>query len=64
MIFLIVQLIIVGTVLYLINSFLPIDGKIKAIINLVIVIAVCLWLLEGFGLLTTPTWGHFPRIAR
>jgi hypothetical protein len=48
---LIVVLIVVGVVLWLINNYLPMDGKIKSILNAVVVIAVVLWLLQIFGLL-------------
>lgn len=48
---LIVLLIIVGVILYLINNYLPMDGKIKSILNIVVVIAVILWLLRSFGML-------------
>lgn len=48
---LIVVLAIVGVILYLINRYLPMDGKIKSILNIVVVIAVILWLLRSFGLL-------------
>ena len=48
----IIILIIVGVLLYLINRYLPMDGKIKQILNIVIVIAVIIWLLKAFGLLT------------
>ncbi len=41
----------IGVVLYLINTLIPMDPKIKTIINVVIVLAVCLWLLQIFGLL-------------
>lgn len=47
---LIIILIIVGVVLYLVNSLIPMDQKIKTILNAVVVICVLLWLLEGFGL--------------
>jgi divalent metal cation (Fe/Co/Zn/Cd) transporter len=46
-------LIIVGVVLWLINSFIPMAGSIKSILNAVVVIAVIIWLLNVFGLLTT-----------
>jgi cation transporter-like permease len=42
---LIVVLIVVGVVLYLINNYLPMDPKIKQILNIVVVIFVILWLL-------------------
>lgn len=49
---LLIMLVIVGVVLYLINTLIPMDPKIKTIINVVVVIAVCLWLLQAFGLLS------------
>ncbi len=48
---LIVVLLVVGVILYLINNYLPMDGKIKNILNVVVVIAVILWLLQAFGIL-------------
>jgi hypothetical protein len=44
-------LIVVGVLLWLINNYLPMDGKIKSILNGVVVIAVVLWLLQVFGVL-------------
>jgi hypothetical protein len=44
-------LIVVGVLLWLVNTFIPMDGKIKAILNFVVVAAVVLWLLYGFGIL-------------
>jgi hypothetical protein len=47
----IVVLIVVGVVLYLINTYIPMAGSIKAILNAVVVIFVLLWLLSVFGLI-------------
>jgi hypothetical protein len=44
-------LIVVGVILWLINSFIPMDSKIKSILNIVVVIAVVIWLLQAFGVL-------------
>ena len=44
-------LIIVGILLWLINRFIPMDYKIKMILNVVVVIAVIIWLIRGSGLL-------------
>ncbi len=44
-------LIIVGVLLYLINNYLPIDAKIKKIINIVAIGGVVFWLLKIFGIL-------------
>ncbi|MBL8667360.1 MAG: hypothetical protein JNM48_07865 [Rhodospirillales bacterium] len=48
----VIVLIIVGVLLWLVNTYVPMDGKIKTILNVVVVIAVILWLLQGFGLLS------------
>lgn len=47
----VLTLIIVGVLLWAINNFIPMDGKIKSILNVVVVVAVILWLLYGFGIL-------------
>lgn len=47
----VITLIVVGVVLWLINTYVPMDSKIKTILNVVIVIVVILWLLQGFGVL-------------
>jgi len=46
----IVTLIVVGLLLYLIGL-IPMDGTIKQIIRVVVIIAVIVWLLQTFGLL-------------
>jgi hypothetical protein len=48
---LVITLIIVGVLLWLVNTYIPMDGKIKKIINVVVVIVVILWLLHVFGVL-------------
>ena len=48
---LVVVLIVVGVLLWLINTYIPMDAKIKSILNAVVVIAVVIWLLQVFGLL-------------
>ena len=47
----VVTLIIVGVLLWLVNAHIPMDGKIKSILNAVVVIAVIIWLLYAFGIL-------------
>lgn len=46
-------IIIVGVLLWLINSFIPMDHNIKTILNVVVVIVLIVWLLKVFGILTT-----------
>lgn len=59
MIQVIVALIVVGVLLWLVNSMIPMDAKIKTILNVVVVIAVVLWLLSFFGLLDGGAWGSY-----
>jgi hypothetical protein len=47
----IVVLIVVGVLLWLVNSYIPMAGSIKTILNAVVVIVVVLWLLSVFGLI-------------
>ena len=47
----VITLIVVGVLLWLVNSYVPMDAKIKRILNIVVVIAVVLWLLNAFGLI-------------
>jgi hypothetical protein len=44
-------LVVVGVLLWLVNSFIPMQGTIKSILNAVVVICVVVWLLNVFGLL-------------
>jgi hypothetical protein len=48
---LVIVLVIVGVLLWLVNNYLPMDGKIKTILNVVVVIGVVIWLLQALGVL-------------
>ena len=48
----VIALIIVGVALWVINRYIPMASSIKTILNLVVVIAVCVWVLQAAGL-----WG-------
>jgi hypothetical protein len=50
---LIVPLVVVGVVLWLINSFIPMASSIKTILNVVVVVCVGVWVLQATGL-----WGN------
>lgn len=52
LIHIIIVLVVVGILLWLINNYVPMDGKIKSILNAVVVIVVILYLLQAFGLLS------------
>lgn len=49
---LVVTLVVIGLLLWLVNTYIPMDSKIKNILNAVVVIGVVLWLLDLFGLLS------------
>ncbi len=46
-------LVVVGVLLWLVNSFIPMQSSIKKILNAIVVIAVVLWLLNIFGLFSS-----------
>jgi len=48
---LVIVLVVVGVVLWMINSYIPMQATIKKILNVVVVIAVIVWLLSVFGLI-------------
>ena len=53
LIHLVIVLIVVGVLLWLVNKFIPMDKKIKSILNIVVVIGVVLWLLNAFGIFSS-----------
>lgn len=53
----VIVLIVVGVLLWLINAYIPMDRKIKNILNIVVVIGVVIWLLKAFGV-----WGSAANI--
>ena len=48
---LVIILIVVGLLLWLVNNYIPMDSKIKTILNVIVVIVVIIWLLQAFGVL-------------
>ena len=58
----VLTLIVVGVILWLINSFIPMQGTIKTILNLVVVIAVILWVLHGFCVINNSGEVHLPVV--
>lgn len=47
----IIVLIVAGVALYLINAYIPMDAKIKKILNWVVVIVLVIWLITLSGIL-------------
>ncbi len=48
---LVFALVAVGVLLWLVNTYVPMDGKIKRILNIVVVVLVVVWLLQVFGVI-------------
>ena len=47
---LVVALIVLGILLWLVNNYIPMDGKIKQLVNVVVVVGAVLWCLQAFGI--------------
>lgn len=50
---LVIALIVVGVALWLINNYIPMASSIKSILNVVVVVAVVIWVLQAVGM-----WGR------
>ena len=59
----VIVLIVVGVLLWLVNSFIPMAGSIKSILNALVVICVVVWLLNAFGLMHYITNFHLNRVG-
>jgi len=59
---LLLTLIIIGVVLYLVNTMIPMDDKIKTIINIVVILVILVWLLGVFGVLGNIGTVQVPRV--
>lgn len=53
----VVALIVVGVLLWLVNTYIPMDAKIKKIINIVVVVVVVIWLMKVLGV-----WGYLSSV--
>lgn len=54
---LIIAIVVVGVILYLINAYIPMDDKIKKVLNIVVVIVLVVWLLKILG-----AWAYLGRV--
>lgn len=57
---LLVVLVVVGLLLSLLNQS-AIDPRIRTVINVIVILVVCLWLLEAVGLFDVG-WRAHPRV--
>ncbi len=59
---LVITLIVVGVLLWLLETYIPMDPTIKRIIQVVVIICVVLWLLNAFGLFAGMHDVQVPRV--
>lgn len=58
----VVVLVVVGLILWLINTYIPMAGAIKSLLNIVVFIVVLIWLLQVFGLIGPISGIHIPSL--
>jgi hypothetical protein len=56
---LLVLIVVIGVILWLVNTYVPMAPPVKNILNIVVILFLCLWLLSVFGLLPG---GTVPRL--
>jgi uncharacterized Tic20 family protein len=57
-----VVLVLVGLVLWLINTYIPMAGGIKSLLNIVVFVVILIWLLRIFGLIGNLPGVHIPPL--
>jgi hypothetical protein len=60
--YIVVVLVVIGLVMWLINTYIPMAGGIKSLLNVVVFIVVAVWLLQGFGLIGKIQGIHIPPL--
>ena len=50
LVYIVLVLIIAGVLMWLINTYIPMAGGIKTLLNAVVVIVLAVWVLQAFGL--------------
>ena len=58
----VVVLVVVGLILWLINTYIPMAGAIRSLLNIVVFVVVLIWLLQVFGLIGTNNGVHIPNL--
>jgi len=51
----IIVLVAFGVALWAINTYIPMARPVKTILNLVVTVVLCLWLLQTFGVIDSVT---------
>jgi hypothetical protein len=59
----VLTLIVIGLLLWLVNTYIPMQGTIKSILNIVVVVCVVIWLLHVFGILNGAHDVTVPKVS-
>jgi len=62
--YLMLVLVLIGCALAAVNVWIPMDPKIKKILNVVVVIFVVIWLLQVFGVFGVLNGGRVPSLRQ
>jgi hypothetical protein len=57
-----VVLIVIGVLMWLINTYIPMMGAMKSLLNLVVIVVVVIWLLQIFGIIGPIPGVRIPRV--
>jgi hypothetical protein len=57
-----IVLVVIGVVMWLINTYIPMMGAIKSLLNLVVIVVVVIWLLQIFGIIGPIPGVQIPRM--
>jgi hypothetical protein len=55
-------LVVVGLIMCLINTYIPMAAGIKSVLNIVVFLVVAVWLLQGFGIIGTIPGVRIPAL--
>jgi len=58
----ILVLVVVGLIMWMINTYIPMAGAIKSLLNLVVLVVVVIWLLQIFGIIGPIAGVRIPRM--
>ncbi len=58
----IITLAVVGILLWLVETYIPMDAGIKKLLQVVVVLIVIIWLLQSFGVIGHVGGGHIDNV--
>jgi hypothetical protein len=58
----VVVLVVIGLLMWLINTYIPMAAGISSLLNVVAFIVVAVWVLQGFGLVGNIPGVHMPSL--